>query len=455
MRRATLCALGFALAPLLAGAAALTPQDFAYGVPIVTPEEASAYRLAVPLAVYRGSIGENLDDIRVFNAQGELVPYSLRRPDAPAATPSSAKSLPLFPLHADSRLVIDGVRVTIDSPDSSVNLQTQRGGASPVVNQASADQYVLDGRGLDAPVSAFELDWPQTSAEYSGRIRVEASDDLGVWRTVVASAPIANLEANGQQLIERRIELPAAKAKFWRLAWIGRAPPFELSSVLAQPAGSAVEVNRLELDVPGEPDNPKRPGEYLFDLGAHLQVERVNLLLPELNTVIAVDLQSRAHNEDPWRSIAHAGFYRLKTAGGEQANGPIAISMDRDRYWQARVLSTANLPHGALRLQAFWTPSELVFLSRGSGPFVLAYGNSAAGNAEADLASIPAAIPVVAAEVGQPRMLGGPSRLLPPAVPFPMKRTVLWAILLLGVGILSWMAYRLAKDGAGTQDKAK
>ncbi len=171
-------------------------------------------------------------------------------------------------------------------------------------------------------------------------------------------------------------------------------------------------------------------------------------ILPEVNTVIAVDLQSRARPQDPWRGVSHAGFYRLKTAAGEQSNGPIAIGANHDRYWRAHTAAGGGPAHGSMTLQAFWTPSEIVFLARGNGPFQLAYGNAAAGNAEADLASIPAGIPVMRAAAGAPQILGGASRLTPAAAPFPRKRALLWAILLAGVCILALMAYRLIKDGA-------
>jgi hypothetical protein len=434
-----------ALASATAFGAAQAPQDFAYGVPIETTEQATAYSFPLALAVYRGSVGADLADIRIFNAQGDVVPYALRRSEAKSGTPTPAQPLALFPLHGDAHVLIDGVRVTIDSADTSVNLQTQHGGADTTMNPAAA-QYVIDARALDAPIAALELAWPETAAEYSGRVRVEASDDLGAWRTVIAAAPIANLHANGRELIERRIELPAMKSRFWRLVWLGAAPPFELSAVLADPADSPQQ-ERAELDVAGDAD-PQKPNAYDFDLGARLPVDRVSLLLPELNTLLTVDLESRANAQAAWRRVLSTGFYRLKTAAGEQANAPVAIGLDHDRYWRA-VLATSDATQGALKLQVFYTPSQVVFLARGTGPFGLAYGNAQAVNAEADLKSIPSSIPIAQATLGPERVLGGADRLKGAAAPFPLERTILWVVLGLGVAMLSFMALRLAKDGVG------
>ncbi len=135
-----------ALGPWALGAEPPGPQDFAYGMPIVVSEEATAYRFTVPLDVYRGVANGGLVDIRVFNAQGEVVPYAVREPAPPAASPLPAQALPLFPLHRESHVVIDGVHVTIDSPNASVHLQTQHGGA---IAGLMAEQYVIDGRGME------------------------------------------------------------------------------------------------------------------------------------------------------------------------------------------------------------------------------------------------------------------------------------------------------------------
>ena len=85
------------------------------------------------------------------------------------------------------------------------------------------------------------------SAEYTGRLGIEVSDDLAAWHSLVATAPIANLRANDRTLIENRAEFSPTKAKFWRLSWLGTAPSFELTGVLAEPAAGFTEPDRASL----------------------------------------------------------------------------------------------------------------------------------------------------------------------------------------------------------------
>lgn len=420
---------------------AISPQDFAFGLPVITSNDAAAYRFALPLAVYQGTYQQDLADIQLFNAQGVAVPFSLRRPAAQPAIHKAATVLPLFPLHKGSRVVIDGVRVTINSPQAAVNLQTQNGAAAETTNS----QYILDGRVLDTAIAALRLGWPEAASEYSGRLRVEASDDLGSWRTVVAAAPIANLHANGQALIENRVTLAPTKAKFWRISWLAAAPTFELTSVAAEPADSPVAPVWATLEVTGARE-PAKADEYVFDLDAHPPVLRINVLLPEANTAVDVALSSRRTPLGPWRPVTHAGFYRLKTPDGEQQNSPLDISVDGDRYWRARIISTGGLPQTPLRLHVEWIPNEVTFLAQGQGPFLLAYGNATATRAEADLSHLPTSLEIAPATVGSPRVLGGSARVAAKPPPFPWARTVLWSVLLFAVLFLAWIAYRMSKE---------
>jgi len=441
VKRAAGLMVGLCFGSSMVQALPLLPHDFAFGLPVITTQEAAAYRFSLPLTVYQDSVREDLGDIRLFNAGGVAVPFSLRRPAVQAPIHKAAIALPVFPLHEGSRVVIDGIHVTIDSPRSAINLQTQNGSTGDLL----VNQYILDGRALDSTLSALRMSWPAAASDYSGRVSVEVSDDLGSWRTIVAAAPIANLRANGQMLIENRIALAPTAAKYWRIKWLGAPPAFEISSVVAEPTESVAAPARATLEVGGKPD-PANSNDYLFDLGAHAPVSRVNVLLPEVNTTAGVELSSRRMAKDPWRIVARAGFYRLKTADAEQQNAPLEVRVDNDRYWRARITDGAGPPRATLRLHVEWIPNEVTFLAQGQGPFLLAYGNATAIGAEADLSQIPATLQIAPAVVGPRQVLGGSTRLVgnPPA--FPRMRAVLWGVLLSAVILLAWMAYHLANE---------
>ena len=420
---------------------ALSPRDFAYSQ-IVTPDhEASAYRFSVPLSAYQNTFSADLADLRVFNADGVAVPYALSQPAVQAATGEAPSNVPLFPLHEGSQILIDGLHLTIQSAGSAVNLQTQ--GGTPT--NAAVRQYLLDARMLGSAFSAMQLYWPDGAPEFNSRISVEVSDDLSTWRSALAAAPIANLRANGQTLVENRVVFAPTRAKFWRLSWIGVVPAFELTKVVAEPAVGLAEPKYESMDVSSAVDL-STSREYVFDLGGHPPISRVNVLLTEPNSALNLEISSRPTASAPWRPLTHALFYRLKAQNVEQENPVLSVGPDADRYWRARAIGPDEPSTSAPRLHVEWMPSEITFLAQGRPPFLLGYGNATAKGAESDLSHLPSTSELATATLGPMQVSGGLSRLMAPAAPFPRTRFLLWGVLIAAVVILSLMAYRVLKD---------
>jgi len=427
-----------------ASAAELTPADFAYGLPVEVSGDAAAYRVPLPVAVYQTTVRPDLGDMRVFNWRGEVVPYALERPDARTSV-ATPLALPLFRLKDNSAAALDAVRITVESGKSAVNVQTPGSHAAE-----AATSYLADARALSDPVAALILQWPEDAADFAGRLQVEAGDTLAQWRTIAPAAPVASLHADGEHLVERRLELPPTQAKFWRLSWVGAEAPFGLTGVLAEPARERLEVARASLMVPGRAVSGPVTGpgrEFEFDLGANPPVDRINLELPEVNTTVAVELLSRPDPNAAWRPIVHAGLYRLKSEGTELRNGPIHIAEESDRYWLARVDPRGSgLGNGTPRLSVGWIAQNVIFLARGTGPFMIAYGSAVAGPAEMPLDSLPKSVVIGAAAAGAPLLLGGRERLRPAAASVPWRKGLLWAVLCVAAGLLAAMVLRLSKE---------
>jgi hypothetical protein len=420
--------------------AEVSPHDFAYGMPILTPAAAPAYRLAVPLEVYRKVVYEDLRDVRVFNARGEVVPYELE-PRPRAGTRQPELSLPLFALRGDSRPVLDGVRITVQSQGTAVNVQAP----AAVIEPHAIASYVLDARGAALPLRALQLHWQEDAPEFSGEMRIESSDDLGSWRTVKASAAVVNLRTGAARLLQSHLEIPPTKAKFWRLSWIGGTAPFELDGVTADAISDPTAVEHSSLAAVGSALNGQRR-EFSFDLGARLPVQRVNIELPEPNSVATIQLLSRARPTDAWRPIAHGQIYRVGNAAAERRSEPIAIATNRDRYWLARFDQPPSAGNVSPGLKVSWDTEELVFLARGGGPFLLAYGDGSADAETVTLGPLIAGVAVLSAQTGRPQPLGGAERLQTGPRVFAWKRVVLWSVLALGIALLAWMAYQLSRQ---------
>lgn len=458
---------GFALYCASSALCAEQPADFAYGAVIDADGSEALYEVAIPAAAYGGVARPDLGDVRVFNGAGEMVPYAWRPRRTTSAEAQAMQKLTLFPLRATQGESVDSMSIQVH--------RTAAGGVS--VNVTPADSrtngtpkrivgYLIDTTSLERALKMLAIDWRPVDGGFSGRLRVDGSDDLSAWRTLVAGAPLVALEMGGQRLEQKRIELPQQKLKYLRLSWIedgrsGAAP--ELTDVRGELAERVVDVPREWSSLGAS--RGEKAGEYLFDTRSHAPIDRIRFELPEQNTTTQFELLARDSAEKPWRSVAHGIAYRLRHQGGEITSADLAITATTDRFWLMRVDQRGGgIGAGLPQMHAGWLPSRLIFSARGKPPFQLAYGNRTAkpaafaietlipGYREESVQPIAAAktsavqkVSVSNAAAMPQQELGGEQRL---REAIDWKRWSLWGALVAGVLILGAMALRLMRQMA-------
>ncbi len=443
--------------------AAEQPTDFAYGAALEADGSEALYEVILPAALYRGVARSDLGDVRVFNGADEIVPYALRPRRTASADAPAPLALTLFPLKAQTGTSIEGLSISVQrgaGGAASINV-TSSGGSG---GEKRTVGYLVDLSAQERALRNIEFDWQAVADGFAGKLRIDASDDLASWRTLVAAAPLVSLEVAGQKLEQKRVELPRQKMKYLRLSWLpqkgGAALP-ELISARGEPASQSVEANReWEKAVAAKGE---KPGEFIYDLRGHFPVDRVRLDLPEPNTVVQVELLARDRADQPWRFVARGVAYRLRQGGGEIASPELTLATTTDRYWLLRIDQRGGgVGSGAPGLEAGWVPQRLVFAARGKPPFQLAYGNREAKPASLAISTLipgykedsdaairsakPAAqqtVNVKSAQALAQQELGGEARR---EAAVDWKRWSLWGALLLGVIILGAMAWRLARQ---------
>jgi len=446
--------LAVLLAPMIA-LAAEQPSDFAFGVPVEVDGSEALYEIDVPASVYQGTTRGDLGDLRVFNADGEPVPFALEpRPPQRAQTPRPV-AVKYFPLYGEHSGDLDGLRLKVEKSGTGTVVSVKSEGGQLAAKRRLL-AYLVDVSALKQPYEALELDWHQASASYATSLRVEASDDLKSWTTVAAQAPLLRVEHDGQRLEQHTIEFQPRTAKYLRLSWPESAKangqevaePLELTRASVRTGDIELEPERSWKDA--LPEVGEQPGEYFYDLGGQFPVERMRFSLPQENTIARVELLSRPDSGHEWQAAASGVIYRLTQKGHKVTSPDLAISPSTNRYWLLRVdQKGGGLGSGLTRLSAGWVPQKLVFAARGNGPFLIAYGSSKVQ---------PAAYPIDTVVPGwrgdqQPRLAhvaSLPERLLGGAAalhrPFNYRVFVLWGALVLGVLLLGWMAWRLGRQ---------
>jgi hypothetical protein len=446
--------LALLLAPVLA-VGAEQPQDFAFGLPVEVDGSEALYEVEIPASVYQGTTRADLGDLRVFNADGEPVPFALEpRPPQRAQTPQPV-AVQYFPLYGEQPADLEGLRLKVEKSGTGTVVSVKSDGGRSVAKRRLL-AYLVDVSALKQPYEALELDWRQDSASYATNVRVEASDDLKSWTTVVPQAPLVRIDHDGQRLEQRTVEFQPRTAKYLRLSWPASAKAdgqaaaeaLELTRVTVRTGNIALEPERAWREV--LPEAGEKPGEYLYDLGGQFPVERVRFALPQQNTIARVELLSRPDPHRDWQFVTSSVIYRLMQQGHQVSSPDLAVATNTNRYWLVRAdQKGGGLGGGLPRLSAGWVPQKLVFAARGKGPFQIAYGSSKVQ---------PAAYPIDTVVPGwrsdQPQKLAHaeplPERLLGGAAALhrPVNYRVfgLWGALVLGVLLLGWMAWRLSKQ---------
>lgn len=443
------------LAAFAALAAAQTPSDFAWRAPLALAGDRPFHRIELPADVYRHAVRADLGDVRVFAADGTPVAFAFLPPAPPRSERPAPVSLPVFPLRVDADRTALGdlsIRVRKDASGTSVDLSTRDG--APVGGTRVAG-YLVDTGELREPLTALTL--PLAGADLNTRIHVEGSDDLVAWRPL-GRGPLLRLEVDGRQLVRNRVEIAPFAGKYLRLAFDPGQPVIDVQGLTGEFAERVVDAPRQWIDVVGVPVADKS-GAYDFDLGGAFPVDRIELALPEVNTVAPARWFVRAAPTAEWRPVASGVAYRLRQDGGDVAAPPLAVAAGPARYWRVELDARAGgMGQGAVRLRAGWTPQVLVFAARGTGPFELAFGSARVQPAALPIASlvpgfdratgvttmpvaVPAAVPLA----------GSASALQPPA---DVKRWALWASLVVAVVVLGGMAWRLSREMASSTPPA-
>jgi hypothetical protein len=392
-----------------------------------------------------------LGDLRVLNGAGEVVPFALRRPAAEAPGTPTMLRLPLFPLRGDSTTAAAALQLRIDAGRTSIEVE----GAQPANATQPLSAYLVDSSSIEGAIDSLRFDWAEDAPDFAIDVVLEASDDLVQWRQVVPRAPLARLRHAGAIFEQRTVSFAPGRARFWRLT---ADRPGALPSITAADAtlvSARIPVERLQHEVGGR-EEPGSAGTYVFDLGAQLPVDRIEFELPDINSVAGVVVFARRNAREEWHLVTGTSVYRLQAAIGELKSAPIGVPAGPMRHWRVQVDQRGGgIGRGMPRLRAGWLPDQVVFVTRGAGPFELVYGSGVARGAEVPLDTLlPSADPALAglaapgilARTGAPREAGGADRLQPPAPPGAWRLWILWAALLAGVAALGAVAVNLARQ---------
>jgi hypothetical protein len=425
--------------------------------------------VALPLDVYRAMHGPQLSELMMFNGRNAQVPHAIRSVRIGATPAPDTLSLPLFPLHAPTGRARSNGAVALDierdahgrvlriavateaTKQPPAGRRGDEANADAGVEQPPIAAYVLDAREAKRAIVALQIQLLDAADERVLPIRLEASEDLVSFVDVPIDGALIQLGHGGQRIDRDQISLSPTRAAFYRLsAARGGDLPTGITGVVATLA--ALEVVRPFEKVAATAQSTPKPQVFRFDLGGPVPVDRVEFELPENNTIVNVELLAAPALEGPYSAVTRARLYRIAHAGAELKGPMLEIARRNDRYYELRASATGGgLGAGQPRLITYHAPDELLFLRRGEGPFLLAYGRYRVEHSRFDADDLLSLLPdqpapTASGTLAERKTLGGLPQLSEPKPPPPYKTYAVWAVLIAGVALLGGIALRLARS---------
>lgn len=459
MRSVIICLL-FCLAPFAASPAnaELTPGQFAYGLPLSISGEQPFYELELPLAVYQTSQRDDLGDIRVFNAAGQIVPHALRSPSNQTRRQNVVTTeLPFFPLSRQTQTADDDLSLHVERTAEGTIVDVQANGRKNPQSNAATSSYLIDAGALKRKIDTLELLWAVDATAFLSEVVIETSKDLVNWEPLTTAA-VGRLVYQDFRLDQNKIVLPRSNRRYLRLTWPIAQPVAELTKVrvLTEQSYVVERPAQRRLLLASEAVGERR---YRVDLKGALPVAAVTTVLPDNNSLAAVSLFSSNKAKGPMQKRWQGLAYTLTANGSTLSNGVVTMTPIRQRYWELFISESEASLSAAPQLEFIWQPDRLVFLAQGEGPYTVAYGNGTVAPSSFQIDALLRRTTATTQQSMQPQqvqpgeafVLGGND--VASHQPRPWKQYILWGVLSLGVLLIGGMSYSLYRKLHDTEQR--
>jgi hypothetical protein len=457
---------GFAIADQKTSA--LTKNDFAYGIEFFPGDKQAMQAVLLPEHFYQNLVSPNGGDFRVFDAHGQLMPFTVKQLQLKNENKSKIE-LAFYPVYTQQGDSLDSLALSLGNTDQGISLLINNKTSESSANSTLA-AYIVD-RQKAKNLHSLDIEWREPRTGFIGPIKVEGSNDLIHWSTLVRDASLSRFEHQQQFIGNSTIFLPLHEGRYLRISWVTDRSPFLVTSVVAnvtdyrdETAEKTLETNLTLRLIDSDtllPFGAAAQNSYQFELPENLPIVAIELISNNDNYFFLADVYSHApqaktsEKSIPWLAHGELNQYRLTMSEQQLVSSAKVISSPKHRQWLLSFREPKNYNGGDLpQVKMSWLPEQLIFIAQGQPPYTLAYGNPNVETGVHQLSSLFARLKpeewqnILARVITLPAPieLGGVSKLVATASPFPWKTLALWLVLILGVTTMAVMAYRLLRD---------
>lgn len=451
-----------AAATLALAAEAPAPVEFAWRGTLTLPAGSSLVRAEVPVEALLRMQSSAAHDLRVFNAEGTVVPYALLRSAdleraAPMVQTRAYTAYPLFATAAGTKPVQGAVEVRV-SADGSAWVQWGAKATALPDDAQPLQAALFDTRAEKHALAALDIkaELPRNALVH---MALASSEDLQDWRPVPVKGPLFRFDgADAPASSTLELQQPLnPQGRYLRLSWAGQSG-VKVTAITGRVAPQTTVLARVRAALPaGVPDGNS---SLSWTLPFATPIAALHLQATQDNTLLPLRISGRADAAQLWRALASTVVYRLDTVGQGSSNPPVSLQGTSVRGLRVEASNGQALAAGSLQASVEFAPLQVAFLASGPGPFTLAVGRANTTAAAVDVALLGsvspaklAELPAVAVQQVRADAPDAPhvwaAALLPDGIT--LRTALLWAVLVVAVLSLAGVAYALMRQITGSK----
>ncbi|WP_392563007.1 DUF3999 family protein [Orbus sturtevantii] len=422
-------------------------DNYAFGAELrLSNLESMFSRVELDKQVYTQTTSPMLDDIRVFNRNGQTVPFTLINVYDKAENKQQF-DMTIYPINKDNLIAETNdshhnYAISIHGQDINVNIDQLHN---------STDKYtatyllqVPTNSKINQSISNFNLSFVPQAENWQATADVFYSSDFRNWNNVASNVPIMTLTNNENQVLSL-IDIsfrPYSSYKNWLITLSSQNPIPALAHVTAS-SNSAITNNALyPIDVPlAQFDNQTA----IYTLPNIMPIKEFSIELYHAGSVLPVSIYYKANlNDQDWTKLEDRII--RKTDNYEE---PARIKLNGRLIAALKFVAINSVFDEAPKLIAYRNKVDLIFNSANNAPFILAWGA-----AQPKTAALPSSALLSARDSEQSlplAFIGNPVKLAGKDVLIVDKETkssifadwIIWVGLIAGAGILVLLAFKL------------
>ncbi len=425
----------------------LTPQHFSYKAAL-NGGTSSLRQVDLPNKILAGMQRNDLGDLRIFSAEGQIVPHQFVR----GMTQKTMKNQPLvfYPFDKEQATDLASIRIRIEQKGGKQRVDVQSSSTNKNDKISNEFQYIIENttsQNSNKQLCRLSLDWQQSKASMILPLKLESSNDLEHWSLLSRRKSVSKLNYSGSQLLRSTIDIPCTTQRYLRLQWLKPEQHIKLLNI----AGSYRQAGRKKMQWAslGKPQMNNK-GEWLFEDKSVAPISRLSLKAPVDGVLYKGVLFSRNSETSHWKRQQNIIQYRLKMGDIRLESDPITLYSAYDKYWKIQLsgetkYSEAQLPEITVSRQQ----QQIIYLAQGAEPFTLAYGNALVKPAN-DSGINQLITTLQDAGTNPDKVTLGDIVKITDKVEVtqevPWKKIGLWLFLLLGTAVMAYMAYSLYRQ---------